>query len=100
MLEELTMEDFARQANTRFRLNVDSPQPIELELLSAEDLGSSPAHEQFSLVFRGPLQVFLPQRIYPLTHERLGALNLFLVPIAQEPDGFRYEAIINRVNEG
>jgi len=31
----------------------------------------------------------LPQRIYRVEHERLGAIDLFLVPIASD----RYEAV-------
>ncbi len=99
MLENLRLSSFSERLNTKFRLDSDAASVVELELLSATDLGSSPAHEQFSLIFRSPLENFLPQRIYPLRHEQLGALELFLVPIGREQDGFHYEAIINRVNE-
>jgi hypothetical protein len=35
----------------------------------------------------------LPQRIYRLEHDELGALDLFLVPIGRDDSGVRYEAV-------
>jgi hypothetical protein len=48
--------------------------------------------QQFSLVFRGPAEVPLPQGTYTVTHAELGRLELFLVPIGADADGLRYEA--------
>jgi hypothetical protein len=49
----------------------------------------------FSALFRGPIRPVLPQRIYRLTNETLGTLELFLVPIGPDADGMRYEAVFN-----
>ena len=35
----------------------------------------------------------MPQRIYPLVHETLGSLELFIVPIGPREGGMVYEAI-------
>jgi hypothetical protein len=35
----------------------------------------------------------LPQRIYQLHHQRLGALDIFLVPIKRDANGTTYEAV-------
>ena len=43
----------------------------------------------FSLVFRGGPSPPLPQRIYRVEHELLGAIEIFLVPIAADS----YEAV-------
>ena len=51
--------------------------------------------ERFSLIFRGPSDIFVPHNTYRLAHERMGELDNFLVPIAPESDGFRYEAVFN-----
>lgn len=96
MLEQITREQFTAQVNTGFRVAVAAGPALELELVSVRDLGSTAAHEQFSLEFRGPQQPLLPQSIYPLQHEQLGDFELFLVPIARDQEGLRYEAIINR----
>ena len=51
--------------------------------------------EQFSLVFRGPHEPELDQRIYTLNHESLGSIELFLVPIGAPKRGRLYEAYFN-----
>lgn len=73
--------------------------PLGLELIEAtestEPGGRGPAGQerrQFSLVFRGPFEPMLPQLIYPLTHDELGSLDLFLVPIGPDQVGMRYQA--------
>ena len=45
------------------------------------------------MLFRGPLAPVMPQRIYPLAHETLGSLELFIVPIGPRDGGMVYEAI-------
>jgi hypothetical protein len=95
-LESLTRESFAENVNTKFRLPVAEGHPPEIELIEVSELSRSGAAERFSLVFRGALDFFLEQRTYHLEHERLGAFDLFITPIAREAEGFRYEAIFNR----
>ena len=97
MSAPLTEEEFSKHVNTKFR--VSSNQPIELELYQVKGY-SSQSHEQqgmerFSAFFRGPRDPLLPQSLYALEHERMGALELFLVPIAQDENGCRYEAVFN-----
>jgi hypothetical protein len=46
-------------------------------------------------VFRGPAEVVLPQKIYPLEHEALGKLEIFLVPIGPDEAGMCYEAVFS-----
>jgi hypothetical protein len=47
----------------------------------------------FSIVFRGPPGVLLPQRIYRPMHDGIGAFDLFPVPIGPDDAGMRYEAV-------
>jgi len=49
--------------------------------------------QPFSIVFRGPRQILLPQRIYRMEHGAIGAFELFLVPIGPDQEGMLYEAI-------
>jgi hypothetical protein len=95
-IESLSYESFAENLNTKFRLPVQSGEPLELELIEVAQGTPLEGTEKFSLVFRGALSFSLPQSIYRLEHERLGALDIFLVPIARAADGFRYEAVFNR----
>jgi hypothetical protein len=95
-LEDLTRDSLAENVNTKFRLAVASDEPLEIELIEVSELNRVGKSEQFSAVFRGASSFFLQQSNYRLEHERLGAFDLFLVPIAREADGFRYEAVFNR----
>ena len=100
MTERITKEMFAESLKTKFRLQAETSDPIELELVELKEGTSSPRHEQFSLLFHGPQNSFLQQMIYQLDHEKLGRLELFLVPVGTDQQGFQYEAVFNRFLEG
>lgn len=51
------------------------------------------ARDAFSLLFTGPVEPPLEQRLYTLHHAVLGELLLFLVPIAQDATARTYEAV-------
>ncbi|MGC3988450.1 MAG: hypothetical protein QM796_01950 [Chthoniobacteraceae bacterium] len=65
----------------------------EAVLLSPQAQGGFRA--PFSLTFRGPSGLYLPQGIYRLEHEAMGALEIFLVPIAPDAQGSHFEAVFN-----
>jgi len=99
MSEWQSEEEFRQHINTPFRLLADAPKPIDLTLVGV-DSRPSEAHEEagmerFSVFFMGPREFVLAQATYRLAHPQMGEFELFLVPIGQEPDGFRYEAIYN-----
>jgi len=96
-LAELTADDFAAHSGSRYLLRVaGAAEPIELELVEVTG-GHGPRRggRPFSLVFRGPRSPSLPQAQYRLEHEAMGALEIFLVPIALDPRGLCYEAVFN-----
>lgn len=104
MLDQLTVSDFIGHVNAAFRVNIGSGDVIDLELIEAKAIGEgrrpdSPGIRQqpFSLIFRGPRDRLLPQRIYPVEHPTLGTLTIFLVPLGPEGDpmGLHYQAIFN-----
>ena len=99
MSEWQSEEEFRQNLNTQFRVVVDAPKPIDLTLVGVESRPSE-AHEEagmerFSVFFTGSLEFLLPQAIYRLAHPRMGEFELFLVPISQDENGFRYEAVYN-----
>jgi hypothetical protein len=57
---------------------------VDLELVDVTESAAPGAKRrvQFSVVFSGPAEPILPQAIYGLEHPKLGAFELFLVPIA------------------
>ncbi len=94
-LDELTPGDFQPLVGERFTV-VQNEGDLGLELLEVRAL---PPHrrraEPFALVFRGPRQPVLPQRVHTLAHTRVGALAFFLVPVQGSEAGVDYEAIFN-----
>ena len=100
-LAELCYATFASLLHSRFRVHGGPSAVVEVELVeaTAHSSGSETPQAQvgtFSLIFTGPRPPFLPQRTYLFEHERIGAFDLFIVPIGEDQNGFRYEAVFNR----
>jgi hypothetical protein len=95
-LEDLTQSNLTEQLNTKFRFSPGDSNVVEVELVEVTEYDYSPGNEQFSVVFRGPLDIFLTQGIYNAEHEKLGTFIIFLVPIKRDNEGFYYEAAFNR----
>ncbi len=96
MPETLTRASFEPHLNTTFRVVHDGTDTFELALIEVAD--KTPAGfpgEQFSLLFKGPLEVMLLQQTCTLEHPEMGQVMLFLVPVDQKKDGYRYEAVFN-----
>lgn len=94
---ELTYEQFAESLNTTYRLLLDESRVFEIKLAEVSARRGSRRQERFSLIFKGSLDLFLPQNSYRAEHDRLGAFDLFLVPVEKEEDAFLYEAFFNRL---
>lgn len=99
MEPSLTHEEFAQHANTKFQVQMDQDASVELELIEISEVKLYPHQEEFSIVFRGPLNVFLGQGVIPIAHEQMGQFELFIVPIRHDDRGFYYEAVFNRLRQ-
>ena len=99
MPEIYTIEIFEGHQNSKFQMHYGDSQTAELELVSVDDVGSSERQKQFSLRFLGPMEAPILQGIYRVDHDKLGPLDLFLVPIARDKTGVSYEAVFNRMVE-
>jgi len=101
MIETLTLEQFVPQLGTEFICRAPDGAGYPLRLTEAtaagkttwKGAGDSEPRTPFSLIFQGPADTFFPQSIYPLEHEAFGTLDLFIVPIGKEEEGFLYQAI-------
>ena len=89
--------EFQNQLNSRFSLQLSDSESVELLLTEVSELKTSPRQEMFAIVFRGPANSIMPQRIYHLANDTIGELDLFLVPIKQDDEGVYYEAVFNRM---
>ena len=103
MAATLTENEFSQHVNTGFRLNLETPAALELQLVEVKGYPKKAEEhsgmERFSLFFTGPKEVRLPQSTYQLEHAVMGKFDLFLVPIAQNDQGLRYEAVFNYFKE-
>jgi hypothetical protein len=97
MEASLTHEEFSQHANTNFQVQVDENTNVPLELTDVSEIKLYPQQEEFTVVFRGPSDMFLGQGIRNFTHDQMGEFELFIVPIRQDAQGFYYEAIFNRM---
>jgi hypothetical protein len=99
MSEPQTEAEFRQHLNTTFRVQVNAPKPIDLTLVAVESRPSEATEEQgmerFSVFFLGSPEFLLPQSLYRLDHPEMGEFDIFLVAVAQEPTGYRYEAVYN-----
>ena len=99
MVADLTYEAFAQQVNSRFQVQLDQQNTVELELTEISEAKREGNQEQFSIVFRGPANAFLGQETRSVSHPEMGQFHLFLVPVNQDAEGFYYEAVFNRFRE-
>ena len=99
-LVELNRQTFDECLHTPFQIVIAGYDPVPLELTTVTERNDSPKVEQFSLIFHNSSGVYLPQAIYDLDHERLGRINLFLVPLGpRDGQGMDYQAVFNRIRK-
>jgi len=100
VLEDLTKEIFEKLLNRTFCV-LDKSSPVVIDLRLAEVSAGRTANdfEQFSVLFHGPAEPVLPQKIYSVRHADLGDFELFLVPVAANQVRTEYEAIFSRAGK-
>lgn len=102
--DKLTMQVFTPLLHAKFYAVLPDERRAELELVEVESVrngnrrtGPGLVQETFSLCFRGAPREFLAQNTYVLEQESLGRFELFIVPIGQEDERIRYQAVFNRL---
>lgn len=97
MLQDLSHSSFEEQLNTPFHIHFGGEAPLEVVLYEVRlhEPHSGPRKQPFSLYFRGPRQPILPQAIYCVEHDRMGTMDIFIVPIGPEGQWMGYEAVFN-----
>ena len=101
MLETFTITTFSGQEGTIFRIPLTLDKVLEATLLQVTALSAKgPSGEAlprkripFSLIFRVPVSDRFEQKIYKMEHPVIGTFEIFLVPIARDPEGVQCEAI-------
>jgi hypothetical protein len=98
MTEKLSLADFAPRVGEVFSLVREGAEPVPLELIETRDLTlpGAAGWTAFGLYFRGAREEMLAQATYTFENAALGRVQIFIVPIGVDTDGYRYEAIFNR----
>jgi len=97
MSENFTRASFTQHLNLLFHVERHGAGHVAVELVEASQARLAAATESFSIVFRGPSEVFLPQATYRFHHDAIGPFDLFTVPNRRDDHGFYYEAVFNRM---
>lgn len=96
---DFVFEDFKDFVGTVFTVSEAEFPRIPLTLETAElqparysRPGTRPS---FSLIFLCADQRVLPQKIFQMEHDDMGAVSIFLVPIGKDQRGILYQALFN-----
>jgi hypothetical protein len=101
MLDRVTHADFEPLRGAAFAADLPTAPGVGLELVEARPLrppprpGGSAARQPFALTFRARTPAYVPQGTYPIAHDRLGRLDVFLVPVGRDDDGLLLEAVFS-----
>ena len=102
--KELTYATFAGLEQTKFGVVLESNNRVELELVEVRLVRSQggggsgeSGQECFSLLFHGPESPLLSQGSYGFEQPKIGAFELFIVPIGRVAGAIEYQAIFNRL---
>jgi hypothetical protein len=100
VLDRLTANSFAPAVGDTFAVEAGEAGRLGLELIEcrlqdpdAPAQDPSGTRAPFTLVFRGPAEPLLAQRIYRFEHASLEPMEIFIVPIARDQAGTSYEAV-------
>lgn len=111
-LAELTAEDFRAAQGSPVQVTATVASPAEgaeassfkgqlVEVTEHPGGAPGPFRTPFSVVFEGPMEPVMAQGTYRVQSDRLGELELFLVPVGprlpaqpgQPPTAMQYEAV-------
>lgn len=97
MLEQIRPNTLSEYVGSNFQVLVNVPKPLFITLTRIQELTKTERQETFSLYFHGPADMFMQQATYRLKHEQFGEIDLFLVPVGRDKDGFEYECAFNNL---
>ena len=95
----LRFEDFGDKVGQTFTITEAGLPAVPLTLVEADLLRTHAlppgGRPPFSLIFLFGDREMLPQRLYQVTHDTLGTVTLFLVPVGRNASGIQYQALFN-----
>lgn len=92
-----TKEEFSEHIDSIFEMRLDDDQPCEITLVGVTEVISNAVQENFTVLFRAPVDAPPKQGIYRLDHKHLAPVELFLVPVKKDESGLYFEAVFNHL---
>jgi hypothetical protein len=90
---------FSGQLHTDFTVQTGNGKPLTLQLVEVVETQTPANVELFSLHFRGPAALRLPQQIHTVQHEKLGTFQIFLTAVEGNQQSITYEAVFHRLRQ-
>lgn len=98
-LADLHLADFTACIGATFRMEVGPERWVDATLDEAQrGFADTQRNEQFSLVFRAHHDVPVPARIFRMSSDAVGDVDMFLTPVGRDAGCVLYEASFNRLN--
>jgi hypothetical protein len=95
-LAKIQCADFAPCLNQDFQIVFsDGTLTVQLSDAQTREAPEGATRDPFTLTFRGPPPLRLPQGIYRMTNVQLGEMEIFLVQIAADQTSSTFEAVFN-----
>ena len=98
-LDKATAADFTNHVGSEFGVALEEGQPPIENLLLTEvvtgPVAAGTMRSPFVLVFEGPSGPGIPAQILHVTHEVLGAMDIYVAPLGRDAEKWRYQAIFN-----
>jgi len=91
----MTVEHFRGHVGEEFRIHSGDGQPRSVRLIAALDLPHAcrALRAPFELMFVEDRENWLPQGTYTFEHHALGRMDIFIVPVAHDAQGTRYQVV-------
>jgi len=96
ILGTLTYDEAQALVGRTYRVGGNNLELTVTRVIRAAEHGPRPKElkrDSFSIFFRGPADVLLPQRMYDLAGDSETFPNLFIVPVGRNANGYEYEAV-------
>lgn len=71
---------------------------VPLQVLGAEKAAGDRPDNAYSVLFKGPLEMFLEQMTYEFALGDAGTSPIFVVPVREDDDGYVYEAVFTAID--
>lgn len=97
--KNLNAADFEPYIHTQFKIDTDALGLVDAELIEVTK-NKYEKQESFSLIFSTPKDQIFEQKIYTIKHPQMGAMDLFIVPVAStQKDRMHYQVVFSRLLE-